>query len=88
MRNQSNSILYQNFIEIQHKIEEIAEEVDLMSYLQYRESFNKNIFSNGGHNMYNSNDSEHKTLDKFHINLASTKLPEIKLPAFDGSYNQ
>ncbi|XP_045501378.1 uncharacterized protein LOC123698678 [Colias croceus] len=92
LRIESACTLFQSYNEIQSKIEQLVEDSDIAAQLEYRELFEQQYFSimANAKCLVNPNSSE-KTQSICHQvcnNSMSIKLPVIKLPVFEGAYDQ
>lgn len=88
LRIQSQASMYDRFNEIQGELEELTDEHDLPFQLEYRDQFETQYFSlMATAKCIISKESESVCVGAIGKPL-SIKLPEIKLPAFDGSYDQ
>lgn len=95
LRTSQLESIYKEFNEVQTKIEDFSEEKDLLAQMEYRENFEeqnygsisiaKSILYDNNYNetIINSNSDNLSQISK----PSQIKLPDIKLPTFDGSYD-
>ncbi|XP_045445808.1 uncharacterized protein LOC123653874 [Melitaea cinxia] len=81
--------LFKEFNSIQVEVENIVDECDLLQHLEYREQFESSYYRVLAAIKQLLRD-ENKDIrpQMFSNNPVSIKLPEIKLPIFDGSYDR
>lgn len=81
--------LFKEYNSIQVEIENIVDECDLLPHLEYREQFESSYYHVLAATKQLLRD-ENKDIgpQTFSNNPVSIKLPEIKLPIFDGSYDR
>lgn len=89
LRIESTCTIFQDFNDIQNKIEQLVDETDLFEQLEYRESFEQQYFSimADAKCLKPKNNEQSESISP-KINSVPIKLPVIKLPAFDGSFDQ
>lgn len=94
LRIQSVSGILKSFNKIQEKIEQVSDDLDLKVQLEYRESFEDQYFSimSMAKCLLDVADSKDKVntdskCTHAHQKPVTMKLPDIKLPSFDGSYD-
>nr|XP_049693226.1 uncharacterized protein LOC126053879 [Helicoverpa armigera] len=92
MRVHSAAIFFSEFNDIQSKIERIFDEKDLLLHLEYRESFECQYYSISALAKQMLGDGEQSESTKNNNSQCSKsvciKLPQIKLPVFDGSFDK
>lgn len=91
LRMQASTNLFKDFNTIQSEIEQDLEDDELGVQLEYRETFEELYYSSmaTAKCLINESDNESskcnsQSMNSFHSTI---KLPDIKLPVFDGSYD-